>query len=148
MINTITQTHLPEEQIWAEWKPTQKETLLRAQTSVCLPFVHTSKSPCGAYEEGHSKSHIENYQSFQLLQHNVLPTQLPEAKLADLWGRTFPLQGQWHSPGKGAASSYRNGTRGPSHWATLRFCPDQMTTNDRCWEGGMMGGQQKYWLQN
>lgn len=63
VINTISQTHLPEEKIWAEWKATQKETLLRTQTLVCLPFVHTNKSPSGACEEGHNKSHIENYQS-------------------------------------------------------------------------------------
>lgn len=66
VINTISQTHLPEEQIWAEWEATQQETAENTNLSLLLhPSLCSFQQipPVGACEEGHNKSHIENYQS-------------------------------------------------------------------------------------
>jgi hypothetical protein len=58
----------------------------------------------------------------------------PEAQLANLLGRTCPLQGQHSSLGRGAASSYRKkqnvGPGLPPAGPMSDFsspCPDQMT---------------------
>lgn len=97
VITTISQIHLPE-QISTGWEEVQKVALQKKKKKVVsVPsfpfFAPTNPLIRGKrkrlYQELHGELLILH---FQPLQRNIFTPELLEAKLADLWVRTFPLQ--------------------------------------------------------